>query len=57
MEPTQLRIANALARAPEKQVTQFYPEVAYIIKETIRITKTSELSRLQLSNPNLSDLG
>ena len=57
MEPTQLRIANALARAPEKQVTQFYPEVAYIIKETIRITKTTELSRLQLSNPNLSDLG
>lgn len=57
MEPTQLRIANALARAPEKQVTQFYPEVAYIIKEIIRITKTTELSRLQLSNPNLSDLG
>jgi septum site-determining protein MinC len=49
MEPTQLRIADALARAPEKSPMQFYPEVAHITPEGIRISKASDFSRSQLS--------
>ncbi len=55
MEPTQLRIADAVARAPEKSLTQFYPEVAYIAPEGIRIAKTNDFSRPQLTNLNLRD--
>ena len=54
MEPTQLRIADVVARSPEKSLTQFYPEVAFITQEGIRITKTTYFSRPQLSNLNLS---
>ncbi len=50
MEPTQLRIADAVARAPEKSLTQFYPEVAYIAPEGIRIAKTNDFSRPQFTN-------
>ncbi len=49
MEPTQLRIADALARAPEKSPLQFFPEVAHITPEGIRISKASDFSRSQLS--------
>jgi septum site-determining protein MinC len=49
MEPTQLRIADAVARAPEKLPMQFYPEVAHITPEGIRISKASDFSRSQLS--------
>jgi len=49
MEPTQLRIADAVARAPEKSPLQFFPEVAHITPEGIRISKASDFSRSQLS--------
>ena len=49
MEPTQLRIADAVARAPEKSPMQFYPEVAHITSEGIRISKASDFSRSQLN--------
>ncbi|MEL6458135.1 MAG: septum site-determining protein MinC [Cyanobacteria bacterium J06621_15] len=45
MEPTQLRIANALARAPEKSPTQQIAEVAYMTAQGIRITKANDFSR------------
>lgn len=45
MEPTQLRIADAVARAPEKSPMQFYPEVAHITPEGIRISKASDFSK------------
>ncbi|MEC4985988.1 MAG: septum site-determining protein MinC [Oscillatoria sp. PMC 1068.18] len=37
MEPTQLRIADAVARAPAKSPDRFDPEVAYVTAEGIRI--------------------
>ncbi|MEM6404079.1 MAG: septum site-determining protein MinC [Cyanobacteria bacterium P01_D01_bin.116] len=46
MEPTQLRIANALARAPEKSPTQHTAEVAYMTTQGIRITKANDFSRI-----------
>jgi septum site-determining protein MinC len=46
MEPTQLRIADAVARSPEKSPKQLHPEVAYISTEGIRITKAADFSRL-----------
>jgi septum site-determining protein MinC len=52
MEPTQLRIADALARAPEKSPTQFYAEVAYMTTQGIRITKANDFSRVQLAKLN-----
>jgi septum site-determining protein MinC len=45
MEPTQLRIADQVARAPEKAPAQFYPEVAYIGFDGIRITRASEFAK------------
>ncbi len=50
MEPTQLRIADAVARAPEKSPTNFFPEVAHITAEGIRIVKAADFSRSQLSS-------
>jgi septum site-determining protein MinC len=50
MEPTQLRIADAVARAPEKTLTSFFPEVAHITPEGIRIVKAADFSRSQLSS-------
>ncbi len=52
MEPTQLRIADALARAPEKSPTQFYAEVAYMTTQGIRITKANDFSRAQMAKLN-----
>ncbi|WP_416336318.1 septum site-determining protein MinC [Calothrix sp. UHCC 0171] len=46
MEPTQLRIADAVARAPEKLPKQLHPEVAYITADGIRIAKATDFSRL-----------
>ncbi len=48
MEPTQLRIADAVARAPQTPLTQFYPEVAYVTPEGIRITKAADFSKSQV---------
>jgi septum site-determining protein MinC len=50
MEPTQLRIADAVARSPEKTLTSFFPEVAHITPEGIRIVKAADFYRSQLSS-------
>jgi septum site-determining protein MinC len=47
MEPTQLRIADYVARAPQTQPAQFYPEIAYVTPEGIRITKAADFSKSQ----------
>ena len=47
MEPTQLRIADYLARAPKTQPVQFYPEMAHVTLEGIRITKAVDFSKSQ----------
>ena len=46
MEPTQLRIADKVARAPSSTLEEFYPEVAHIAAEGIRITRAYDYSRL-----------
>ncbi len=52
MEPTQLRIADFVARAPTTVPAQFYPEIAYVSAEGIRITKAADFSKSQfLSKP------
>ncbi|NET57660.1 MAG: septum site-determining protein MinC [Symploca sp. SIO2E6] len=45
MEPTQLRIADAVARAPETPLSEFYPEVAYITSSGIRIARALDFSK------------
>jgi septum site-determining protein MinC len=50
MQPTQLRIAQYVARAPQKQLTQYFPEVAYVIDEGIRIGKATEFAKNQSPN-------
>ncbi|AUS99645.1 septum site-determining protein MinC [Nostoc sp. CENA543] len=52
MEPTQLRIADAVARSPEKLPTQFFPEVAHITDRGIRIVKATDFSRNLLTRIN-----
>lgn len=47
MEPTQLRIGDYVARAPTNQPAQFYPEIAYVTPEGIRITKAADFSKSQ----------
>lgn len=49
MEPTQLRIADFVARAPTNVPPQFYPEVAYVVSEGIRIAKAADFSKSQFS--------
>ncbi|MGK7903521.1 MAG: septum site-determining protein MinC [Hormoscilla sp.] len=45
MEPTQLRIANYLARAPQDPPAQYYPEVAYATAEGIRIARATDFTK------------
>ncbi|MBH8567193.1 septum site-determining protein MinC [Nostoc sp. CENA67] len=52
MEPTQLRIADAVARAPEKSPMQFFPEVAHITPQGIRIARANDFSRNQFNRIN-----
>ncbi|MBD2531074.1 septum site-determining protein MinC [Nostoc flagelliforme FACHB-838] len=52
MEPTQLRIADAVARAPEKPPMQFSPEVAHITPQGIRISRATDFSRNQFTKSN-----
>ena len=47
MEPTQLRIASYVARAPQTQPIQIHPEIAHVTPEGIRITKTTNFSKSQ----------
>ncbi|MGB3495690.1 MAG: septum site-determining protein MinC [Elainellaceae cyanobacterium] len=49
MEPTQIRIGDAVARSPETPPVEFYPEVAYATDQGIRITKASDFPRMRLS--------
>ncbi|HYW21387.1 MAG TPA: septum site-determining protein MinC [Nodularia sp. (in: cyanobacteria)] len=52
MEPTQLRIADTVARSPEKSPMQVFPEVAHITPAGIRIAKANNFSRNQLNRLN-----
>lgn len=45
MEPTQLRIADRVARAPEKPPTHYEPEVAYIGADGIRIAIATDFAK------------
>ncbi len=45
MEPTQLRIANFVARAPANPLEEYYPEVAYVTPDGIRLTKAADFSK------------
>ena len=51
MQPTQLRIADKVARAPEKPPALYQPEVAYINDEGIRIAIASEFAQIHLNSP------
>ncbi|ELR97103.1 septum site-determining protein MinC [Gloeocapsa sp. PCC 73106] len=45
MEPTQLRIADLVARAPDSSPAQLEPEVAYITKQGICIAKAVKFAK------------
>lgn len=45
MEPTQLRIARFVARAPANPPEEYYPEVAYVTSDGIRLTKAADFSK------------
>ena len=45
MQPTQLRIAEQVARAPQKPPTQYHPEVAYATTEGIRIARATDFAK------------
>lgn len=48
MEPTQLRIADFVARPPETPPTEYYPEVAYVTPQgAIRIARAIDFYRTQ----------
>ncbi|NJN90018.1 MAG: septum site-determining protein MinC [Leptolyngbyaceae cyanobacterium RM1_406_9] len=49
MEPTQIRIAEFVARAPETPPEQFPPEIAYVSSGGIRIARAADFSRMRLS--------
>ncbi|MEO0867015.1 MAG: septum site-determining protein MinC [Cyanobacteria bacterium J06642_11] len=51
MQPTQLRIADNVARAPEKPPASYQPEVAYISRGSIRIAIASEFAQIHLNTP------
>jgi septum site-determining protein MinC len=48
MDPTQIRIADFMARAPETPPNQYLPEVAYITDNSIRITRAEDFSKDKL---------
>ncbi|HEY9738594.1 MAG TPA: septum site-determining protein MinC [Trichocoleus sp.] len=49
MQPTQLRIADVVARPPEKPPAEYVPEVAYIGKDGMRIAIATDLARSYLN--------
>ena len=51
MQPTQLRIADYVARAPEKPPASYQPEVAYVNNDAIRIAIASDFSQIHLNTP------
>jgi septum site-determining protein MinC len=48
MEPTQIRIADFVARAPEVPPNQYHPEVAHVSAEGIRITGAIDFAKDRL---------
>ncbi|EAW36564.1 septum site-determining protein MinC [Lyngbya sp. PCC 8106] len=48
MEPTLIRIADQMARGPEKPPAQFYPEIAYMTSQGVRISKASDYAKVKL---------
>ncbi|MBL1177465.1 septum site-determining protein MinC [Pantanalinema sp. GBBB05] len=51
MEPTQIRIADFVARAPETPPAQYFPEVAYVTAQgNIRIARAIDFYRSQLAS-------
>jgi septum site-determining protein MinC len=50
MEPTQIRIADFVARAPESPPNQYHPEVAHVSAGGIRITRAIDFARDRLTN-------
>jgi septum site-determining protein MinC len=51
MDPTQIRIADFMARAPEHPPDQYLPEVAYVTLEGIRIARVVDFSKERLFSP------
>jgi septum site-determining protein MinC len=50
LEPTQIRIADFVARPPETPPAEYYPEVAYVTPQgTIRIARALDFYRSQTS--------
>lgn len=49
MQPTQLRIADLVARPPDAPPTEYWPEVAYANGDAIRIARAQDFARTQLS--------
>lgn len=47
MQPTLIRIADRVARGPEDHPSQFYPEVAHVTAEGIRISRASQMSKIK----------
>lgn len=47
MEPTIIRIADQVARGPEKPPAQFYPEVAYVMDRGIRISRMVDFAKIR----------
>ncbi|HEY9881159.1 MAG TPA: septum site-determining protein MinC [Leptolyngbyaceae cyanobacterium] len=45
MQPTQLRIADVVARPPEKPPAEYVPEVAYVGEDGMRIAAATEFAR------------
>ncbi|PSN13428.1 septum site-determining protein MinC [filamentous cyanobacterium CCP5] len=49
MQPTQLRIADVVARPPEKPPSEYLPEVAYIGSDGMRIAIAADFARSQIT--------
>ena len=49
MKPTQLRIADLMARPPADGPTEDWPEVAYVGTDAIRIARAQDFAKTQLS--------
>jgi len=45
MEPTQIRITDTVARVPSQNPDRFYPEVAYVTDQGIRISRAEDFPR------------
>jgi septum site-determining protein MinC len=52
MEPMVIRIAKYVARGPETSPAQFFPEVAYVTPQGIRIGRASDFDKSQLVGGN-----